>query len=193
MRKIISKEEEDKKKKRNQLIVGGGLILIMFLSILGYSTMKDKKENNEKIIYNGIEFIKESGLWNAKIGDFQFSFRYNPNEAENIDSALNQLDNYRNKPLYIYSEDTDSEIEIYRNLFYYNRIAERVQNACLEEDREKCEESSPIKTCEDNFIIIRESENTEIKQQDNCVFIEGKKEDLIKLSDSFLFKITGVQ
>src|SRR4030043_218564 len=191
MRKIISKAEEDKKKRRNQFIVGGGLILVMFLSILGYSTMKDKKENNEKIIYNEIEFTKESGLWIAEIGNFQFSFKYNPEEIEKTNSQLNSLNSYYEKPLYIYSEDTGAETEIYRNLFYYNQIVQRIQNPCLEEDKEKCGENLPIKNCEDNFIIIRESNNTEIKQQENCVFIEGKKEDLTKLSDGFLFKITG--
>lgn len=192
MRKIISKAEEKKRGKRKQFIVGGIMVLIMFLSILGYSGIRDEQDN-EKIIYNGIKFVKESGLWTTSINNFKFYFKYNPNEIEETNSELNSLNNYYNKPLYIYSENSEAEIEIYRNLFYYNQIVQRVQNACLEEDKEKCEKDLPIKNCENNFIIIKESDSTEIKQQENCVFIEGKQEDLTKLSDGFLFKIIGVQ
>lgn len=191
MRKIISKKEEEKRGRRNQFIIGGILILVMMLSVIGYSFNKEEKESVDKIIYNGIEFIKESNSWNTNIENFQFSFRYNPKETEEINSELNLLDNYENKPLYIYSENTEAEIEIYRNLFYQNQIVQRVQDACL--GGEKCDKDSPIKNCENNFIIIKESNNTEVKQQENCVFIRGKNEDLVKISDSFLFKIIGLQ
>ena len=35
-----------------------------------------------------------------------------------------------------------------------------------------------LKTCQDNFIIHKRKSNETIKQQDNCVFIEGDKENL---------------
>ena len=100
------------------------------------------------------------------------------------------LSNYYNKPLYISSENSEIANEIYKNLFYYNQIVQRIQNACLE--GEGCEGNLPIKNCEDNIIIFKESENNEIIQEKNCVFIKGKKEDLVKLSDDFLFKIIGI-
>jgi len=191
MRKIISKAKEGRKKKMKQFAVSGILIVILFLSVFGYSSIKDSQGDNEKITYNGIEFTKESGLWNAEIGNSIFYFKYNPQEIEMIDSQLNSLNNYYGKPLYIYSENSEAETEIYRNLFYYNQIVQRVQDACLEEDKAKCGENVPIKNCENNFIIIKESNNTGITQQENCVFIEGN-EDLIKITDEFLFKMMGI-
>ncbi|MCK9596862.1 hypothetical protein M0R19_06755 [Candidatus Pacearchaeota archaeon] len=191
MRKIISKEKSEKKSKRNQMAIGLVLILIMFFSLLGYSFNRTEEGSEGKIIYNGIEFLKEQGLWKAKIENLLFSFQYNPNEVNKINSILNPIENYYDKPLYIYSESSDAGTEIYRNLFYHNQIIERMQYACLEE--EKCEENYPVKDCTNNFIIIKEGENTEVRQQDNCVFIEGKEEELIKLTDSFLFRIIGVQ
>lgn len=191
MRKIISKEDKRKKKKRNQLIIGIILVVVMFFSVLGSSVNREGDDKTEKIKYNGIDFTKESGLWNAKISNLQFSFVYNPQETGKINSSLNKLEDYAGKPLYIYSENRETLTEIYRNLFYQNLIAQRVQEACIWE--EKCEGDFPIKTCSDNFIIIKESENSQIYQQENCVFIEGKKEDLVRLADSFLFKIIGVQ
>jgi len=192
MRKIFSKEEEARRAKRNQFLIGGAMILIMLASTLGYAFSRDQTtSNSDKIIYNGVEFVKKSGFWNIVMGNYQFSFKYNPKETEKINSALNLLESYSDKPLYIYSENTDATIEIYKNLFYQNQIVERVQDACI--TGEKCDKNSPIKTCESNFIIIKESNNTEIKQQQNCVFIKGDMENLTKLSDSFLFKIIGVQ
>jgi len=191
MRRILSKEEEAKRARRNQFIIGGVMILIMFASILGYSLSREETTNTEKVIYNEFEFTKQSGFWNLNKENYQFSFKYNPKETEKINPALNLLGSYANKPLYIYSENMEATTEIYRNLFYQNRIVERVQDACINGSR--CDNNYPIKNCESNFIIIKESNNTEIKQQQNCVFISGNMGNLTELSDSFLFKLIGVQ
>jgi len=190
MRRIGSKRKEEKKQKRNQLFVGVVLALILFLSIFGYSFGGKDAESN-KIIYNGYEFVEKDGFWFTEIDGLEFSFRYNPNETEKIDSDLNPLSNYYGLPLYIFSEDIESESEIYRNLLYQNLIIQRMQLACL--GGEECEdEELPVKTCEDNFIIIRESNITEVVQEDNCVFIYGKMENLTRITDGFLLKIIGI-
>lgn len=195
MRRIISRNAEEKKRRRNQLLIGGILIVVMVFSVLGYSlgNQNENSENTEKIIYNGYKFTKSNGFWTTKIGNFQFSFKYNPNETEDINvQQINYLNNYTGKPLYISSENSEADNEIYKNLLYTNEIVQRVQYACLE--GEKCaDENLPVKTCDDNFVIIKEKENNGVKQEKNCVFIEGKKEDLTRVTDSFLFKITGIQ
>jgi hypothetical protein len=197
VRKIISAEEELKKRNRRNLIIGIILILVMFFSVLGYSVNSGEKNTEAtKIIYNDVEFVKDSNLWNTDIGNYRYSFKYNPKETEGInkivkiDSMLRPLNTYSNQPLYIYSDNAEAATEIYRNLFYQNKIVLRVQDACLE--GEKCEDNIPVKNCTSNLIIIRESNNTRMKQQENCVFIESKSENLTELSDSFLFKIIGV-
>jgi len=191
MRKIISKEEELKKRKRNQILIGGIMIFVMFSSIIGYSLSGLGNTSSTSVKYNGLKFIYESGFWNVDKDDFKFSFSYNPNQVEKLNSNFNLLDNYLGKPLYIYSENSEAEIEIYKNLFNQNKIVQRVQYACL--SHEKCDENLPIKNCEDNFIIIKEAEENKIVQNNNCVFIYGKKENLVKQTDSFLYKITGIQ
>ncbi len=191
MRKIISKESEQKKTRRNQFLVGGILILVMFASLLGYAFNKEQGDSTEKIIHNGFTFTKESGFWNLKIESLLFSFRHSPKEAEIITAALNPLGNYKDKPLYVYSENPEATSEIYRNLFYQNRIVLRMQDACLEE--KDCTGNVPLKNCTDNFVIIKESPTIRIAQEDKCVFIEGNQANLTRLSDSFLFKLIGVQ
>jgi hypothetical protein len=190
MRKITSKKLEERRNRKIQLVVGGLLILIMILSTVGYS-FNSQRDNSEKIIYNGKQFIKENNLWYTEIGNFKFSFFYNPTEIANRELVLNYLNRYDNLPLYIYSENSDATMEIYRNLFYSNRIVQRVQEACLK--GEKCGGEIPIKDCTNNFIIIKKSDINEIRQEENCVFILGKDEELVKITDEFLFKITGIQ
>ncbi len=193
MRKLGSKRKEAKKHKRNQLLVGIVLASILFVSIFGYSFGRgDNSEDNEnKFIYNEYEFIEQNGFWFTTIGNFEFSFKYNPNETEQIDSSLNLLEDYYEKPLYISSEDVESETEIYRNLRYRNSVVQRMQPACFE-DEECANDELPVKTCEENFIIIEESDITEVVQEDNCVFIRGEIEDLARITDGFLLKIIGV-
>jgi len=186
MRKLNLRNQEKKDKKIKQFLVGGILILVMFFSVLGYSFKGKQNENSNVVKYNGLEFINQNGHW--ILSDSNFIFKYNPLQVEEIPSELKFLTNYANKPLYIYSENTEAEAEIYTNL---NRIVQRMQYACLTE--ENCEGDRPIKTCKDNFIIILENNGNEITQDENCVFIKGAYENLTKLSDEFLFKILGIR
>jgi len=188
MRKILSKKELEKNKKTKQYIVGGILIFIMLFSTIGYAFQGSGEESsNSKLNYNGFEFINSNGYWELSIGTYNFLFRYNPNQVEKTDAELNYFNSYAGKPLYIYSENSDATYEIYSNL---NQIVERMQSACPES--EICNKDIPTKNCENNFIIIRESETNKITQNENCVFIEGKSENLTQLTDEFLFKIIGV-
>jgi len=190
MRKITSKKELEKKQRRNQIIIGIVLIFVMFFSVVGYGFVGKSYDAKEKD-YNGFAFLQQDNLWFTQIGDFLFVFNNHPTEIQNvkIEGELKTLENYYSKPVYIHSDNREAEIEIYSNL---NAVVQRFQYACLED--KICEGDFPIKNCNDLFIIITENKNeTQIIQQDNCVFIEGKDEELTKLTDEFLFRILGIK
>jgi hypothetical protein len=189
MRKIISKEQSAKKQKRNNLILAGLLILIMFGSVFGIIVGSlGQNSNIETITYNGYQFVNSNGFWTTEIGDYGFAFIYNPEQVEKVSSSINYLDKYNGKTLYFSSESSTALTEIYRNL---EGIVGRFQEACLNET--DCKENLPIKDCSNNFIIIRESNFTNILQNENCVFIEGNYENLTAITDEFLFKTLGVE
>ncbi len=195
MRKITSKRKEAKRQKRNQLIGSVVVIVLLVSSILGYSMAGRGSNSENKIFYEGYEFTENSGYWFVEKDGFEFSFRYKPTEISakigEIGSGLNGLESYASKPLYIYSEDIESESEIYRNLLAQNEIVQRMQLACLE--GEECDNDElPVKTCEDNFIHISEADSASVRQESNCVFIKGKNEDLAKITDGFLLKVIGL-
>ena len=93
MRRIVPEHVEKKKQKRNQYIVGFVLIVIMFLSVLGYSSQGNTQENSETITYRGLEFVNQNGLWHIVTDNAQFSFKYHPEQTLDINSTLNKLDN----------------------------------------------------------------------------------------------------
>ena len=188
MKPLKSKSSEGQKKRKNQLIIGAILIFVMFGSVFGVIVGSfGNKEDSSKIIYNNFKFIKQNNFWTLDIGDFKFIFKNNPNEVQEISTNVTYLNNYYNKPLYLFSENQQASYEIVSNL---RPIALRIQNACL--NQTDCQGDLPLKTCQDNFIIIKKNNESKIIQQDNCVFIQGPQENLTKISDEFLFHILGV-
>lgn len=193
MRKIESKKKAEKRSKRNQLIIGGILIFIMIGSTFGYVMLGDSSDKNsgtEKVNYKGYLFVNTNGFWVLSIGNYNFIFQYNPEQVEKVDKELNKLDSYAGKVLYFFYENENvlgAATEISQNL---RDIVLRVQGACIEE--EGCPEEWPIKDCSNNFIIIKEANESKIYQEENCVFIEGQSEELIKTVDGFLFNIMGI-
>jgi hypothetical protein len=190
MRKIISREQAAKTKKRNNLILAGILIIIMFGSVFAVivGSFGNNSNTDEKVTYKGYEFVSSNGFWTTKIGDYSFAFQYNPEQVEKVSSTVDYSNKYQGKTLYFSSENPYAISEIYRNL---DQIVGRFQEACLNETG--CKENLPIKNCSNNFIVIRESNFTNILQDENCVFIEGNFENLTSITDEFLFKTLGVE
>lgn len=189
MRKIVSKKDKEKIQKRNRILGSIILVIIMFFSTIGYSFMnRGSGSEIEMINYNGIDFFKQGEYWlmNSQIGDFYF--KYNPKQTKDTPNYLSEIESYSGKPIYVYTESEEAYLEIYRNL---EPFAQRIQQACLE--NKECVGNYPIKNCNDTLIIIQESQEEDIYEKDNCVFIKGKKENLTMLSDEFLFKIFGIK
>ena len=188
MKPIISKEKQIKKQKRNQFIVGIVLVFLMLASVFGIvANSFGANANTKKVIYNGVKFTEQNGFWIAEINKHSIILSNNPREIENQDFELNPLENYYNKPLYIDSQDSIASSEIYNNL---GSVIQRISFACISE--ESCEENMPVKTCNDNLIVIKESSETRIIQEENCVFIESPKESITKAVDIFLLRLFGL-
>ena len=192
MRRIESKEQAEKRSRRNQIIVGGILIFVMLFSTLGYGFISQGEQStgdSKKIVYNGYEFVNQNDIWILSLGQYNFGFKFNPKEVDQVNSSVNFLNSYVGKPLYISSESSEAEVEIYRNL---DQVVLRRQYACLE-GGDCTNPEYPIKTCADNFIIIQENEESNITQVENCIFVKGKKENLTAITDEFLFKMLNVR
>ena len=192
MRKIVSRHQRKRTRRRNQFIVGFILVFLMVSSTLGFAfqghlsnrSPTQDNTNQNMVHYNGFSFENFNGFWVWG----NFAFRNLPGDVPEIGGELKNLDHYRGEPVYIRSENEDARSEIIVNL---GQVAGGVQGACLQ--KKDCGENEFVRTCEDNFIIIEENSKTEIVQNNNCVFIHGSADNLIKLTDQFLFKIMGIK
>ncbi|MFA5953864.1 MAG: hypothetical protein WC812_04690 [Candidatus Pacearchaeota archaeon] len=192
MKKIKTKSQEEKKQKRKQLIIGLILVFVMIASTFGIvmNSFGEKSNSNEIINYNGVEFIHQNNYWVFSIESYNFAILNNPQELEKFQfkgskTSIKDLSTYVNLPLYIQSNDYYLTNIITQD---FQPFVERIQYACLENNTD-CPEDYPIKNCQNNFIIISYSENsTSLRQQDNCIFLEGNSEELVNLTDVFVLK-----
>lgn len=192
MKKIISQEKKEKKTKINQTIIGLLLILLMIFSTIGFAFSFNQEENNqEKIEYNNIEFIRDSsGYWTFEADGNKFYTIYNPVEISDIKISTNKkIGDYNNKPLYFVGEGFS---ELYKFLSNY---AVRIGNACLDKN---CKDDYPIKSCDnDNIIIIEEvldvNGKEEIVEYKNCVYIKTKNINEAKYADAYIFNLLEIR
>ena len=166
----------------------------MLFSTLGYALGgQNNNDSDEKIRYNGIEFIQDSsGYWKFILNNYEFFVKHSPEEVKDINFKGNlDLSDLQDNPLYFVGGSQEPTIEIARNL---ERFVLRIQNACI--DGEDCEGDLPIKNCfEDNIIIIKELESGEageIYQEGNCVYIGASYADQTKYADKFLYDLLGI-
>lgn len=193
IRKLESKKDVEKRQKRNQWTLGIVMIVILFGSIFGTFLNLFGSGSNEasELNYRGIPLIQQGNLFVLQLGDKSFYFMNDPNEISNSNYNVNitkTIPSYVGKPLYLDSFDYGAAQEIAQNLQGY---PERMTNACIDENN--CvDESAPIKTCSDNIIVVRETNENKVYEVENCVYIEGTNEDLVKVVDAFLLKALGL-
>lgn len=186
MRRIVSRHKSEKLRRRNQWIIGFILIFLMFASVLGFAFQGGHGGNvqegngdgtNQNIVnYNGFQFENINGFWVWG----SFAFANNPNQVEGITSSESRTaDDYRDKILYVDSDSVGAESEIIVNL---GQIVESIESV-----------DDSFRNCEENILIIESSDQESITQENNCVFIRGSGESLIRMTDHFLFRVLGVK
>jgi flagellar basal body-associated protein FliL len=196
MRGILDKKDEEKQRKKNNMIIGIILIVLMGASVIGYSFFSSdsfEESTRETIEYRGLEFVDSGyGTWVFEIQGFQFQTRYLPIDTLNISTIMTKtIQNYQNQVLYFVNQDDLSQngiSEIGSNL---NNFIQRINFACLE--NEKCEGDLPIKNCtSDNVIVFKKDNIPRINEQEKCVYIYTSEEEILRASDTFLYKILGI-
>lgn len=190
MRSITKEEVRLKKEKRNKTIIGIVLVVVMTLSTVGYSLFsREGTTNSGTIKYNNIEFtMQEDGLWHFIINNNEFTTTYNPLDVKNITNNVKlNLGNYQDKPLYFYYLiDSQSENEIARNI---GQVTSRMNYACFAGENCIWAEKNCIS---DNIVIVKNLNETIIRQEDKCAYISYNESDNLKTADSFIFRVLGI-
>jgi len=189
LRRIATTEDYEKKRKRTNAVTSIFLVGIMIFSVVGYAFYNTGSEESVgEVEYQDVSFsLQGDNLWHFNIGDSKFATAFNPLETKNISNiAYVDLSVLNGKPLY-FSHDSEKMgvNEISRNLV---RFTEGLRYACIDE----CEEDLPVKNCsEDNIIIIDSGTQNLINQKDSCIYISAKEGEILRVSDSFIFRALG--
>jgi len=184
MRKIRSQADADRKMKRNNLIMGIVLVGLLVVSTAGYSLISSDEEVSNSVSEFGVDFSRVNGLWGAEFGGGVFWFQNLPSEVSNISvNGSFDFDGYVNQPLYFVNPNEGAS-EILVNL---ESVLLRYQEACL--NGSVCEGDLPAKGCDSNLIIFIDNNESEVYQNESCVFIVG---DAVRATDAFLYKLLGV-
>ncbi len=186
MKKIISQEEKDKKQKRNKIILSIFLVALIAFSSLGYAIMSRTQDTTvQRAEYAGLDFVQNNGYWTTVIGQKQLFFNKLPEDVLNITiQGEYSAADYFNEPVYI----VNANVATVTLSDFLSSVALRVQDACLEE-QECLTLDLPIKTCEDKVFVFKNSNETKVYKQQNCVFIEGNFFDGV---DRLVYKIYGI-
>lgn len=189
MRKIQTPEETERRKKRNNTIIGGFFIFLLLFSTAGFALFSGTGSTPGNVDDSGdgggFGSNFDGRYWTYQRSGQQYFFSNTLELSQKIDVQItNTFESYTGNILYVDSQDQEALSEISINL---GRHVNRIQQACYE----SCEENLPEIGCSgedaENLIIFVDSEEKNVYQENNCVFIEG---DLVSM-DAFLFKILG--
>jgi len=185
MRRLGSEAELEKKKKRNTLIVSIIILGVLIFGTAGYAFVSSPGTNqgagDQYAVDGEAKLIGNRWVITRDGGDLRFT--HSPTAVENITVDFFKLPiSYAGRILYIVSDNSAIASEIATTLGTY---ASRVQLAC----HGPCEEDLPEKDCSDNLIIWRDSLDSRIYQDEDCIFIEGD----LRAVDAFLYRTFNVQ
>ena len=184
-----------KNSNKSKILISIIIIFLMITSVLGFISLSS---TSTKINYKGLKFKNIDDRWIAIVNNQQISLAFSPEELPNNPTIISLNDLNSAQKIYVTSNPTENtqqaQIEFFNNLMPF--LSPILIQACTE-DIPQCSEK-PLKTCQDatpttKIILFKESNQTLINYQDNCLTIQGKGQDLIKKIDSLVLYILGLK
>lgn len=189
-----------------KLLIGIAILVILFVTVFSLRFfLRDTPEELPTYTYNGFEFVKMAGLWHTKWQYenqlYSIHLRYGPRESENIsilttgnnsftltDTVYITFDPAGNALAYVALASTELSLSL-KNVFGINATG-----ACLRNETYACEKR-PIITCDNTdvpVIWVREDNKTGVFIDDNCLIIQGEKEEIVRAADRVIWGWYGI-
>jgi hypothetical protein len=186
-----------KKKDKSGLWFTVVIALLMLTSTIGY-VFKGGSGNK----YNGFSFsMTEDGRWITKINGRNMRFYYHPSNLENINISSNIIDKIKNSNMvYVaYNPDNPHRSEIAAiNLQFSELLWNDFKTYSEKGLTSENEFNIQIINCSNAttanpVIYYKESNNTGIDMEDNCISVEGKTgTDFYVLNERIIYGLYGV-
>ncbi len=189
MREIGIVENVEKKRRRNSTYIAIFMLLTLVFSTIGFAFFYNDTSSSNSASNSNIEnssaplIIQQQGdKWAVPFRGQYLYFAYSPNSTNNLSFTIDKdASSYYGSNLFIDSKKEYVTSEITSTLGKY--VLE-TSKACYG----SCTENIPEKNCTENIIIFNESNIQKVRQEDNCIFIEGD----LRTVDAVLYKILGI-
>lgn len=178
-----------------------GILIIIVAGIFVAKRFYMPKSPYPTLTYNNFEFQKIEGMWytnwqrDSQV--YNVGFRYNPKEVETVPVRGRLNETFQVQPFYV-TFDPDEKSSNFKYLalgvaeFDLNIIRAmggQVVSACTKNMTEACVDR-PIVTCNDSdkaVVYFRTMNESRVRLEGNCMIIEGKELDLLKVVDRVLY------
>ncbi len=170
-----------------------GIVFIMIFSIFALSLGNNSDSNQDKIDYNGLEFVNRGNGWITEIDGINYGFEYAPNEVENIEAPDLKSESFSGKVYVLFNPDEFNAVsqELTRLRGFLAAKGAIANLACSAE--EGCGDL-PIVDCnnQNKIIYLRNNNSTEIVMENNCIILNSNYGDEVKVINRFMYGILGV-
>ncbi len=179
--------------KKAQIFFVVFVILIMTMSIIEFTLIKDDPLGNDYIEYKNFKFYPaQNNQYIVTINNVQFIFNYLPNELNDISLPDFSLNNEKYYLLVNYSEkDNNLDYSLSKLGYTLNLINIKPVLACL--NQENCKEDIPIKDCNTDSFYFKKSTINKVYLKDKCIVIEGDNLGISKSVDKINLKLAKIE
>jgi hypothetical protein len=200
------KGKEIEKKKEKRKLSKAAIISIIFGAIMIFSiagsVIFDNQQNQNTLKYGEFKFKYVDGQYILKINKKEVSFSYFPEQLENINVSASIKNSMINSPQVIITFKPEegemqgidlARFEIAKALVELSN-KNIIQGVLINSSRYEL----PLYSCKNAtafvpVIYFEISNNTEIKNENNCIIMNAQyQEDFIMLKDRLLYSIYGI-
>ena len=178
-----------KNKKFFTILVGLFLIMLMALGAVNVGMNND----DEKVEYNGLEFIETSEGWRAYLDDDSAIYLFfNPEELIIEEEFSISFSSLSNSEKVYFSYNPEDEVQYAMYDLSRNFVFQKIVYSCYE-DGDLCADM-PLKTCEDatvnvGVVVFKVADENKVSLEDNCLSIEEKS--LLNVVDKLILDYNG--
>jgi hypothetical protein len=159
------------------------IAFIMITSVIGFIWSSSPSEDSSNVLdYNNYEFRNVNGRYLLELNNHEYVFDNSPYEVSSVDFEDFNLESDKYYILFNPDEkDLNMEYSIQKLYLVLNSLGINVQLACSIE--EGCDESLPIKNCDDHSFYFKKMSGAKVYKNNNCIVIEGDNDGISKAVD----------
>lgn len=189
------KRIKQRKQRKSQIIMGGVLVFLMLFGMMGIFTYNNSSADYE---YNGFEFTWDGRMYYTEIEGKEMSFYTLPPQLVDINVTPTFKNKIRSRGMYItFNPNQESNNLIFIDVVR-NDLTKNIQSYVISTITEPSDTYDlPIITCENAtstipVIYINVGNETSVKQEGECLILNGKQSDLLRIRDLIIYTFYGV-